>query len=353
MPRNHAANMHLNSRSLSANTGFWLCWVLFFIYGYFNFYDDPSSLFYRPDKAFQPRYSQTRLNEADAYITELLNNNVKPVKNNLSIENPAAKNYLCLGIPSLGRSTAEFLPRTLAGLSDSITPEERQDIRIVVLLSNREAQSHFAYGTKWLDQLADEVLVYDPPEGEELLDLPSDIYHNITFNVREDGEFRHSDRVVNIRLDHSILVEHCRATKSQYFALMEDDVTASRDWFSRMREGLEYVESRSLPHTKDFMYMRLFYTELWMGWNGEEWPEYTRNILMVYGLTLAVLVLVRMKWRRISLVHSNNKVCVPVLTAQTVCMILGVYLPALIALFFLIWTNSHGALESVTSMETR
>ncbi len=212
-----------------SNAVFWLIWLLLLIFCYFNSYDDPSSIFYDAKRAYQQKFSRVRTQEADEHLRHL------PPK-----PSPAADRLLCIGIPSVNRTTHSFLASTIATLTDTLTTDERATIHIVVLLANKSPKTHFAYGQKWLEDIADEVLLYDTlPTG-------AGVYHTIPFDLL-DGHKRGDGRVENMRLDHSALVEACRRHGSQYFALVEDDIVASRDWFLGSRRDSPTSRSRRPP----------------------------------------------------------------------------------------------------------
>ncbi|KAL7781778.1 hypothetical protein V8C43DRAFT_216698 [Trichoderma afarasin] len=106
------------------NAAFCVFWILLFIFSAIFSYDDPSSIFFNANRAYEQRFSSVRAAEADAYIRNLPAR-VIPIK-------PVDK-LLCIGIPSINRTTESFLSSTIATLSDTLTPEERASIRIVVL----------------------------------------------------------------------------------------------------------------------------------------------------------------------------------------------------------------------------
>jgi hypothetical protein len=236
--------------------------------------------------------------------------------------NPVDK-LLCIGIPSINRTTQSFLASTVATLSDTLTPEERASIRIVVLLADKSPSKHFAYGQEWLEPLVDEVLLYgEPPNG-------STAYRRIPFDLKE-GNIRGDTRVENMRLDHSALVETCRQHDYPYFALVEDDIVAMRDWFPRFKKGLAFVEKTTEETKREWIYLRLFYSEILMGWNNEEWLSYSKVICLVYSAVL-ILFLVGRKYVRKGISTSVS----PHAQRYLGALIFGLWLPALIALYFL------------------
>jgi len=299
---------------LRLNAGFLTVWVFLLILCSFNSYDDPSSIFYNKERSYELRFSRTRAAEADVFLR-----NVPP-----KIP-PDEKQFLCIGVPSINRTTQSFLAHTIATLTDNLTPQERASIHLVVLLADRPSDRHSAYGQPWLESLADEVLLYGkPPAGGN-----SSIYRTVPFNLVPDRT-RGDGRVENMRLDHSLLVETCRDHGADYFALVEDDIIASRDWFARLKRGLAYVEAKTAKTKKEWIYLRLFYSELFMGWNNEEWLTYAAHVFLTYAVALIVFLAAR---RRFRLGAGPGKYAQRF--RYVTALAFGFWLPALIALYFL------------------
>ncbi|KFA46830.1 hypothetical protein S40293_05567 [Stachybotrys chartarum IBT 40293] len=322
-----------------ANTVFGLVWFLLLVWCYHNSYDDPSSAFYNPDKAFDLRFSAVRAAEVDRYIQSLGEGALPGSKH--AVDSVAAvgpdghdadssNSLLCIGIPSINRTINSFLERTVGSLVDALTAEERASIHIVVLLADRTPGQHSAYGQPWLTTLADDVVVYESSDPKREHDKA---YRVIPFNVRGVG--RGDGRVENMRLDHSVLVESCHNHGSRYFALIEDDVIASRDWFRKFKSGVDYVERRAEQSGKDWIYLRLFFSEFFMGWNNEEVLDYLEAIFIVYAVILLGFVEMRRRRKR----NTNANSLTKGITAQSfnyiAALALGLWTPALIALYFM------------------
>ena len=320
------------------NAVFWVFWFVVLFFCYFNSYDDPSSIFYNASKAHQPRFSLLRAAEAEHYLR---NTTQKPAPGG------ARNKFLCLGIPSANR-TNPFLPYTLATLTDSLTTKERQSIHIVVLLADASPRSNFAYRKSWLEDIADEILVYN-----QVPTVSTDLYRTIPYDLTGLG--RSSDPIENTRLDHSALAAACRRQESKYFALVEDDIVASRDWFPRLKKGLAHVEKQTERNERDWMYLRMFYSEMYMGWNSEEWFTYSRNIVLVYAVVIFVIWASRMRCR-IPYTKAKPAAGPPPSSrsAQSsrslVVLVLGVWLPSLIALFFFAGRISVNRLNPMTKV---
>ncbi|WAO87321.1 Hypothetical protein NCS54_00462600 [Fusarium falciforme] len=313
-------------RPSRANIGFWLLWLCALVWCYLNSYDDPSSFFYDADRAFDRSFSAVR----EAEVEEYLRRDVYPaVELPDRTDAPVAGEFLCIGIPSINRTSSAFLAHAVGSLVDALTPEERNSIHIAVLLADKDPKRHFAYGKEWLFNLADEVLVYENTDVSETTDeTTSNLnYTVLPHDVRGVG--RSDDRVENIRLDHSVLFEVCRKRDPSYFALVEDDVIASRDWFIRFKKGVAQVEKQAKDSGTDWIYLRLFYSELFMGWNNEEIFDYLKVVILAYTSVIACL-LVALRCRR----HRHSGSFASKDFAQTVALLLGLWIPACIALAF-------------------
>ncbi|KAF5557125.1 integral membrane protein [Fusarium napiforme] len=306
-------------RPSHANIGFWLMWFTALLWSYHNSYDDPSSFFYKSRIAFDRRYSALREKQVDEYLER----EIFPVAHKQRTEVQVDNEFLCIGIPSINRTTSGFLAHTVGSLVDSLTPNERNQIHIVVLLADKDPTRHFAYGKDWLFGLADDVLVYsNDSKTESKLN-----YKVLPHDVRGMG--RSDDRVENIRLDHSVLFEACRRRDPTYFALIEDDIIATPDWFTRFKKGVMEVEQKATDAHQDWMYLRLFYSEIFMGWNNEEIFDYLKVVILGYTALIACLLLaLRCRQRRHAGTFATKDF------AQTVALLLGLWIPACLALAF-------------------
>lgn len=315
---------------------FWSFWLAALLWCLFNSYDDPSSLFYNRFAAYSERYSARRADQVDQFLR---NDSSASANRTTATPNPSTQ-LLCIGIPSINRTSEGFLAHTVGSLVDSLSPAERDSIHLVVLLADQTPTKHFAYGQPWLSHLADQVLVYEQPGADH-----SDTgYDTIPFNVREDGQPRGNGRVENMRLDHSVLVETCRVRGTPYFAFIEDDIIASPDWFRKFFAGVAHVEESSTRANQDWIYLRLFYSDIFMGWNVEEVSENIGGVAVVYvAVIVTLLELRRRRHGRISFgrtgtrhkysplgPHMESRSTFNYLAALT----LTIWLPAAIILFF-------------------
>ncbi|CAG1974068.1 unnamed protein product [Fusarium graminearum] len=283
------------NRLLSAYAVLAMIWLSLFQLCRIYTYYDPSSFFYDPRKAYETRYTDLRERDADHLLNTLHHasidklSNVNSIKNDVDIRGQDKR--ICIGIPSVRREKQHFLPRTMASLVEGLDAGQRSALRITVLLADDDPMSHPAFGQEWLHVLADEVLLY----GNDSSSVVPNVYRYVQpFASEEDKTLLRNDRV---HRDYATLMANCRATEAQYFVLMEDDVIAGRHWLNRLLDGLEYLERTD--KAGNWLYLRLFYSETYLGWNSEQWPEYLVRSFCFYTMVLSLyLVVVAVDTRR-------------------------------------------------------
>ncbi|KAM0344987.1 hypothetical protein ACHAPU_006868 [Fusarium lateritium] len=275
-------------RLLAVYTSLASVWVILFQLCRLYTYSDPSSFFWDRQRAYQTRYTDTREKETNDFLS-LANHetidelsNISPITNN-AVTRSKKEQQFCIGIPSVRRENEQFLPKALASLVQGLSIEERQTIHIVVLLADDDPTSNPAFGQTWLGRLVDEVLFY----GNGSLPDISDRYHTVTKKrPHNDQELSRNGRV---HRDYATLMDTCRGRGSDYFVLIEDDVIAAKYWLERLIGSLKMLERTA--DMDDWLYLRLFDSETYLGWNSEEWPTYLMHSLYLYTLVLILYLL--------------------------------------------------------------
>lgn len=114
---------------------------------------DPSSFFFDAKRAYQRRYSLTRIEEASDFIATATKNggHVK------ASSNPS----ICVGIATVQRNDAEYFDLLVGSLLDGLTDAERSDILLLPFIANIDPHTHYAFNTSWLPNLSDEVITYE------------------------------------------------------------------------------------------------------------------------------------------------------------------------------------------------
>ncbi|KAJ4374733.1 hypothetical protein N0V83_001809 [Neocucurbitaria cava] len=268
---------------------------------------DPTSIFFNPSKGYAPRYSTVRRQQAEAFITAF--NPASVVK-----AGDEKQRKLCVGIPSFKREDAQYLPDALGSLLEGLTPEERQEIYLMVFIAHSKPATHPSYNEEWLSGLADKVLTYD--FGADRLQYIVDM-ENKGGKFDEKGLF-----------DYSLLLEKCTEQFTPYIAIFEDDTIAMDGWYHRTIAAIHEAEQQAaLRRAKpDFLYLRLFYTEEFLGWHAQYWYRYLFNCIGIALIPTLAIFLVRYT-------QPTTKLSLRLMTRRTFVYIYGT-LAVLILIFF-------------------
>lgn len=267
-----------------------------------TYYRDPTSAFFDPDRAYERVYSKERQQKADNYIHNANTSTFPRIEKD--------KVQMCVGISTVKREGNEqYVRSTIGSLMDSLSPAERARIYLTVLIAHTTPTIHPIYGEPWLTNIADKVLLYNVNE-KQLQDLKDWEKKN---NYRRKAVF-----------DYAFVLQHCVDTGAPWIAIIEDDTVAAGGWYSRAIEALENNDAQRHWNSRpDWLYLRLFFTERFLGWNKEEWPHYLATSAGLAGMNAMILLLVRQfKFER---TITNTFVAIACLGCT----------PAFIALYFL------------------
>ena len=235
------------------------------------YYRDPTSAFFDPNWGYEPRYSAERQNDADNFIR---NANLTTY-----IQITPEEPKMCVGIATIAREQDQYVRRTIGSLIDGLEPSERQQILLLVLIAHPDPEMHPIYGEPWLTNVADKTLLYDVSQGrlQKLRDWETNK------DYRKKAVF-----------DYTYVLQRCVDAGTRWVTMIEDDTLAVEGWFSRTLEALQKADEQH-PATEemDWLYLRLFYTEEFLGWNAEEWRQYLTASIAVAGMTGMALLLIR------------------------------------------------------------
>ncbi|EPS34106.1 putative UDP-GlcNAc: alpha-1,3-D-mannoside beta-1,4-N-acetylglucosaminyltransferase [Penicillium oxalicum 114-2] len=270
---------------------------------------DPTSAFFAEDKAYEPAYSILRGQQANAFIDHADNNTLPFYFHTKASAHPT----ICVGITSVARKDANYLQGAVGSVLEGLTVWERGGVYLIVLIAHSNPAEHPAYTEPWLHTLTDKVLLYDP----DIVDIER-------IRELETPEAKTSAREKGL-LDYVYLLRACESLNASYTMMLEDDVIALDGWYHRTKKALSIAEKQTIAKGMDqWLYLRLFYTEQFLGWNSEEWPTYLLSSILaalgVVGLTAAIRY-----YRPATTTYLSNKVIL-VLTL--------VIAPLLILLFF-------------------
>lgn len=234
---------------------------------------DPGSWFFDARTAYNPGYTTVRSHQAESFIVAA--DTSPPFRRSKYSQEPLR---LCVGIPSISREGAHYLRTTVGSLLDGLTQRERDGIHLIVFIPHTDPQVHPAYHQPWLENVADEILGYNvsKQQFEHLVDME---HEQALF--REKGLF-----------DYTYLLKACSSTAAPHIVIFEDDVIAMDGWYHRTLAAIGRAKRDITRHKQgysDFLYLRLFYTEEFLGWNGEDWKTHAFwfiTAVLISGLTL-------------------------------------------------------------------
>lgn len=186
---------------------------------------------------------------------------------------------MCVGIATVGRDGEQYVRSTIGSLLDGLTPKERGEIYFLVLIAHTAPHVHPIYGEQWLTNVVDKVLLYDVSQTQ-MTDLMA---------WEKDKDYRKK-----AIFDYTYVLQRCQDTGAQWIAMIEDDTLAVDGWYPKAMEALQIADEQHSPSNEmDWLYMRLFFTEEFLGWNSEEWPRYVVGSFGVVGMVATVLLLIR------------------------------------------------------------
>lgn len=267
---------------------------------------DPTSVFFNPRKGYAPRYSSVRRQQAQHFIASYSPASVVKA-------GPPSERKLCVGIVSVKRQGEQYLQDSVGSLLAGLAPEERRKIYLMVFIAHSKPANHPAYGETWLAGLADEVITY--PFGIDRMQYIVDMERKS--KVDEKALY-----------DYSYLLEKCSEQLTPYVAMLEDDILAMDGWYHRTIVALHSAEEQAalLRAKPDFLYLRLFYTEEFLGWHRQYWFTYLLN-------SICIAVLISLSILIFQYLQPATKVSMLLTTRRTLVMIYST-LAIIILLYF-------------------
>ncbi|KAL3494994.1 hypothetical protein BJX62DRAFT_196615 [Aspergillus germanicus] len=263
-----------NRYSISSTSILGLAFFLLYLFSIRHYqassYRDPTSFFFDASRAYERRYSSKRVQEASTFISNA--GDIKPPR-----RIPGEQPILCVGIVSVPRRGDQYIGLTVGSLLDSLSEPDRRKMLLYLRIGNTNPVDHPIYAEKWVETLPDRLLTYSRDSAD--------------FEQLQEWE-RHGWYRNKTIYDFTTLISDCYNSGTKYIAIIEDDTLAAKGWFPSVLQALEMVEQRTVG--QDWIYLRLFYIDRLLGWNGEEWPIYLAWSLIVWAaLTGAMVVLKR------------------------------------------------------------
>ncbi|QMW42654.1 hypothetical protein G4B11_006024 [Aspergillus flavus] len=268
---------------------------------------DPTSLFFRENEAYEPSYSNLRAAEGLTLIEEA--NNATEAPHVKASPNPT----MCVGFASVAREGISYFQSAVGSVLAGLDPVERGDIFLILFIAHTDPTQHPVYSERWVHELADKVLLYNEND--------IDIDHIRSLETAEARTLALEKGL----LDYTYLLKACTAIGTPYTVMLEDDIITLDGWYHRTKEAISAVERQTAEKKAlKWLYLRLFYTENFLGWNSEEWPIYLFYSLLSASAVLLTALIVR-RYRPTSK---------PYLPRETIIVLTFVCTPLLIILFF-------------------
>ncbi|RHZ72384.1 hypothetical protein CDV55_108214 [Aspergillus turcosus] len=287
-------------------------YFLLLIFCHFNSARDPGSFFFRPEEGYRPHYSIGRIRESLQFISRFNQSSAQPEQSLQNVTSGGRDPTICAGIVTVKRPIQQNLDTAVGSLLDGLSRKQRANIVIHVLFALSNPSDHPDYQQPWASNVIDRILTYK----------------NSGADVDKMERWERKNMIKDKSLiDYQLSLKSCYGgTKAPWILLLEDDVVAQREWYRHTMRSLETIEHwRSHGKIKDWLYLRLFYTEKFLGWNTEEWPTYLISSLAVISLVALTGVCARRRSRLMQGILTNSFLAV-------VCLL---FVPLLIGLYFL------------------
>jgi hypothetical protein len=286
-------------------------YLLAFIYCCLNSSRDPGSYFFDPDEGYRPQYSIHRIQEVLQFLSKV--NHSSPVPESLATNSASStEKTICVGTVTVKRPFLQNLDVTVGSLLDGLSPVQRSGLSLHVLFAHRDPYHHPDYARPWVHSLIDRVLTYDN------LNAPLESL------IQVEKEKRIGEKSL---FDCRLVFESCyRDTDAPWIMMLEDDVLAHRNWYEHTLNAIDTIMSwERQGKIKNWLHLRLFYTEKFIGWNTEDWPVYLLWSLVIVSVPAIVGIHSRRRFKSLQGTLTNNFLAV-------FCFIC---LPAAIILYFL------------------
>ncbi|KAF2430473.1 hypothetical protein EJ08DRAFT_588850 [Tothia fuscella] len=285
---------------------FWICLVSATITVWHRSTDNPTSWYFNPSIGYQSQYSNTRRQQADAFIrkAQFFIGDKYALRDGAS---PQAS--ICIGVPTVARNGARYFRTTIGSLLEGLHPLERRRIFLISFIAHSDPTDHPAYSENWLAEVSDRVLTYSDNETmARMAELEGE-----SEGYRQKALF-----------DYRYLMQACVDTGLPYIGIIEDDVLALDGWFHRTMIALNKIADHSdLPNESKYLaYLRLFHTEAYLGWNVEEWQSYFVGSTFSLIIFLTILVTLRHSFPVLSPYLGNDIIGISCVVCFPLCVLL-------------------------------
>ncbi|THY40361.1 hypothetical protein D6C99_08227, partial [Aureobasidium pullulans] len=216
----------------------------FCVYGHYNFYRDPGSIFFDEHRAFQRQYSTYRQAEIAGF------SDVRQDTHAISRTKKTAS--ICASFPSVERQGSQYLPIAVASALQGLSDCERQDLFLNILIAHANTTEHPSTSLNWLADSVDSLHGYDV--SNQQLEHLQELELNKDFSTKAVFDYIHA-------------LSDCYETQADWIIIFEDDILLADGWFAKTKQA---VLSFSEEAKDDMLFMRLFNQERSTGWGSRE-----------------------------------------------------------------------------------
>jgi hypothetical protein len=213
------SNLLLRSYTAKVLLVFLTLYLLLVQYARTTCYRDPSSAFFDAERGYAPSYSTVRSQQADAFIENVNEGRLIPDK-------ASADPSLCVGFATIARKGARYLKTAVGSVLENLSESERGALHLILFIAHSDPHEHPAYSEKWLHEVADTVLLYNPDKVD---------MNRIVELEQEQNKLSGRDKGL---FDYAYLLKACHAVNASHVMMLEDDVVALDGWFHRARKAL-------------------------------------------------------------------------------------------------------------------
>jgi len=242
-------------------------WIVF-AYGYLSNYRYTWYYTYKTNEAELHLKMNEQLRLAELYWNQLLKTRDY---------SPNSTSDICTVLITSPRGEHPLLHYTLSSLVKAMTPEDKLTMKILVYNTARPSYLH-----KYAKQLSQSHIpflkVIDSYELELELYLKRTQFQN-----------PHHKWIWTESVDYLSALSLCQTTNSSYISILEDDLTFTRQFFTKIRSALN--------NERNCSWIRLFKSDFWDGWEVEDTP-----LLILISVFISALIM--LTWLAI-----DNRTC--------------------------------------------
>lgn len=265
-------------------------WLLLFVYCNYALWRDPHGAYFHSEHIYDQDYSHVRQQDARDFLQQ--HSDKLQSTYGKAGRHPA----LCAAFVTVRREhpdAAHYFSDAIGSMLEGLAPQERAALNVSVLFANvPDPARHPDFHAPWVSQLIDHASGYEGLPESELAELS---------RLEEAEDFQRKGV-----LDYLYVLEQCyRDTRAPFIAVFEDDIVFAADWMARTLLGLQSLAAAPPSATSGdgsetdarspWLYLRLFYTETFMGWHEQNdyWYAHLPFTFALVSFTCAtVLVLI-------------------------------------------------------------